>query len=155
MISTISTIDNSVPKHITTPIGIHRISPLKIIGSTPNAVVQEVKKIGLILLLPASAAASFTPYPNSNLKVSAYSNIRIPFLTTIPIRLTTPNTAVILKSRLKIQSPNVAPNRHRRLNTMVSRDNNIFLKWYRRKPKRIIMAHTRTIITSFARNVAK
>ena len=61
--NTIRKMDSIVPKHITTPIGIHRASRLIIIGSTPRAVVHDVRKIGLILRFPASSAASFTGRP--------------------------------------------------------------------------------------------
>ena len=58
IIRVIGKMESKVPKHITTPIGIHSRSPLIIIGSTPSAVVQDVRKIGLILRFPASRAAS-------------------------------------------------------------------------------------------------
>ena len=40
----------SVPKQITTPIGIHRELPLIIIGITPTEAAAEVKNIGRIRL---------------------------------------------------------------------------------------------------------
>ena len=99
------------------------------IGRTPNAVVQEVRKIGFIRRAPASIAAVLTSRPFENLSSSAYSYITIPLRTMMPIRLTMPRTAVRPKSRLKIQSPKKAPNRHRRLITRVNNERESFLKW--------------------------
>ena len=98
MMSVIRNIDSMVPKQITTPIGIHNASPLTIIGNTPKAVVQDVRKIGLILRLPASSAASRTEYPFSKRNSSAYSNMMIPIRTMIPTRLIRPRTEVSPKS---------------------------------------------------------
>ena len=56
--------ESIVPKQITTPIGIQRRSPLIIIGSTPRAVVHEVRNIGRILRRPASIAAVLMSAPN-------------------------------------------------------------------------------------------
>ena len=42
-----------VPKHITTPMGIHSSVPAIIIGTTPRAVVAEVRKMGLMRRRPA------------------------------------------------------------------------------------------------------
>lgn len=39
-------IEKTVPEQITTPIGIQRELPLMIMGTTPTAVVAEVRKIG-------------------------------------------------------------------------------------------------------------
>ena len=63
MISVMRKILRIVPKQIVMPIGIQRRSPLKIIGSTPRAVVHEVRKIGRILLFPESIADSLTHSP--------------------------------------------------------------------------------------------
>ena len=41
-------IEKTVPEQITTPIGIQRELPLMIMGTTPTAVVAEVRKIGLL-----------------------------------------------------------------------------------------------------------
>ena len=43
-----------VPKQMTTPIGIQRLVCATIIGTTPRAVVAEVRKMGRIRLSPAS-----------------------------------------------------------------------------------------------------
>ena len=37
---------NTVPEQITTPIGVHKALLLIIIGTTPTAVVADVRKIG-------------------------------------------------------------------------------------------------------------
>ena len=118
-----------MPKQITTPIDRQSASPLIIIGKTPNAVVQEVRKIGRIRRLPASIAASFALRPCCICNSSAYSNMMMPLRTMMPTRLMSPNTAVSPKSRLKIQSPKNAPNMHSRLSVSVSAANEIFLKW--------------------------
>ena len=60
MMKTIRKMDRMVPKQMTTPIGSHSRSLLISIGSTPRAVVAEVRKIGFILLAPASIAAVIT-----------------------------------------------------------------------------------------------
>ncbi len=41
-------IEKTVPEQITTPIGIQRELPLMIMGTTPTAVVAEVRKIGSV-----------------------------------------------------------------------------------------------------------
>lgn len=51
-------IEKTVPEQITTPIGIQRELPLMIMGTTPTAVVAEVRKIGSMRRRPASKAAS-------------------------------------------------------------------------------------------------
>ena len=51
---------NTVPEQITTPIGVHKALLQIIIGTTPTAVVADVRKIGNIRRLPASMAASLT-----------------------------------------------------------------------------------------------
>ena len=61
----------SVPKQMTTPIGIQSDVPAVIIGITPNAVVAEVRKMGRILLNPASNAASFADLCCTFFSVSA------------------------------------------------------------------------------------
>ena len=132
--------ESIVPKQITTPIGIQRRSPLIIIGSTPRAVVQEVRKIGRIRRFPAREAASLTGMPCSKRSSSAYSNSRIPLRTMMPTREMSPRTAVIEKSRPKIQRPKKAPKRHRVLRTRVRTAREIFLKWKSRKKNRIITA---------------
>ena len=71
IISTIKTIESIVPKQMTTPIGSHSRSPLNIIGSTPSAVVHEVRKIGRMRRFPASIAASSTEYPDVKRSSSA------------------------------------------------------------------------------------
>ena len=139
-----------VPKHITTPIGIHSASPLIIIGRTPSAVVQDVRKIGLILLFPASMEASFTSHPFSNRRYSAYSNISIPFLTIIPIRLTSPRTEVSPKSSLNSHSPRNPPKKHSVLSIMVSTAMETFLKCTRRKKNRMATAHRNVAVISGA-----
>ena len=50
-------IEKTVPEQITTPIGIQR-ELLMIMGTTPTAVVAEVRKIGSMRRRPASKAAS-------------------------------------------------------------------------------------------------
>ena len=129
MMSVIKNTDRSVPKQITTPIGIQRRSPLIIIGKTPSAVVHDVKKIGLIRRFPASCAASFTFIPFWKRSSSAYSNMIIPLRTIIPTKDISPNTAVMEKSNLNIHSPKNAPKRHSVLRTIVSMAKDIFLKW--------------------------
>ena len=42
-----------VPKQMTTPIGIHSKVPARIMGTTPRAVVAEVRKMGRIRRKPA------------------------------------------------------------------------------------------------------
>ena len=49
-------IEKTVPEQITTPIGIQRELPLMIMGTTPTAVVAEVRKIGSMRRRPASKA---------------------------------------------------------------------------------------------------
>ena len=115
-----------VPKHITTPMGIQRLVCATIIGITPNAVVAEVRKIGRIRRRPASKAASRALLRRLRRKSSAYSNMMMALRTMMPIRLTTPSTAVMLKSRPKIQRPRHAPKTQIRLadrvrNTMSNR----------------------------------
>ena len=120
--------ESMVPKQMTTPIGIQRASPLMIIGSTPRAVVHEVRNIGLILRFPASSAAVFTSMPFWNLSSSAYSNRIIPFLTMIPTRLIRPSTDVRPKSRRKIHIPKKAPKKQSVLMMSVRNARDAFLK---------------------------
>ena len=99
-----------------------------IIGSTPKAVVAEVRKIGLIRRLPAFMAASLVGRPSSVRSVSAYSYMTMPFLMMIPIKLTTPNKEVMPKSSPKSHSPKKAPNMHKVLEPKVRTAKLTFLK---------------------------
>ena len=51
-------IEKTVPEQITTPIGIQRELPLMTMGTTPTAVVAEVRKIVSMHRRPPSEAAS-------------------------------------------------------------------------------------------------
>ena len=100
-----------------------------IIGNTPNAVVAEVRKMGRMRRLPASKAASLTGIWCSKRKVSAYSNMMMALRTMIPMRLTIPNVAVMLKSRPNSHNPRHAPNTHIKLEPMVNITRLILEKW--------------------------
>ena len=137
-----------VPKQITTPIGFHRKSPLRIIGNTPKAVVQEVRKIGRIRRFPASSAASFNGIPRSKRSSSAYSNMIIPLRTMMPTKLISPRTAVSPKSSRNTHSPKNAPKKQSTLSTKVSIAIEIFLKWNSRKKNKTATAQMNAIMIS-------
>lgn len=58
-----STIEMSVPKKMTAPIGDHSVLFSSIIGSTPTEAAAEVRKIGRMRRSPAWKAASRTESP--------------------------------------------------------------------------------------------
>lgn len=66
-----STIEISVPKKITAPIGDHSVLFSTIIGSTPTEAAADVRKIGRMRRSPAWKAASFTDNPLSRRSYSA------------------------------------------------------------------------------------
>ena len=117
-----------VPKQITTPMGIHSEVCATIIGMTPKAVVADVRKMGRIRRLPASKAASRAVLCCSLRSISAYSNMMMALRTMIPMRLTTPSTAVILKSSWKIHNPRQVPKMQMALAANDSRAMSIFVK---------------------------
>ena len=134
--------ERRVPKQMTTPIGCQSKSPPVTIGSTPKAVVHDVRNIGLIRRCPAIIAASLTLYPCLNLSSSAYSYIRIPFRTIMPIRLIIPRIAVNPRSRSNIHRPMKAPKRQRVLIARVNSARDSFLKWNTMNITNIITAAT-------------
>ena len=118
-----------VPKQMTTPIGIHRLVWAKIIGSTPNAVVAEVKNTGRIRRKPAWKAASRTERCFVRRSSSAYSYMIMAFRTMMPIKLTIPNTTVIDISIWNILSPTNAPKTQRIELDNAKSANDTFPKW--------------------------
>ena len=65
MMSTMRKMESRVPKQMTTPIGCQSMSPPITMGSTPRAVVHEVRKMGRIRRAPDIMAASRTLYPST------------------------------------------------------------------------------------------
>ena len=66
-----STIDMSVPKNITAPIGDHSVLFSSIIGNTPTEAATDVRKMGRMRRSPAWKAASRTESPFSRRSSSA------------------------------------------------------------------------------------